>query len=487
LEATDILKTLLLLLVLCTIPGVANGDRVAAGAMSGPARSSTLRAQDVAQPDGWDDQLALRQPEDLNPAPDILEFNLEARVANVTIAPGVTVAAWTYNGMLPGPYIHAKVGERVIVHFKNSLLEETTIHWHGVRVPNDMDGAPGMTQQPIAPGAEFRYEFVLRDAGTFWYHPHESSSDQLGRGLYGAIVVDDPNDPKAFGDDLVLMLSDMSVDEDGKLLPKDNGGAFGDLFGREGNVLLVNGKVRPRLKVRAGKPQRWRVIDAARARYYSFVLPGALFTRIGGDGGLAARSERVSRLVIVPGERADIVYTPGLAPGTVVPLRWRSVDRGYGTALNRQPETIMEIETVADPPVTPEAIPEHLRDIPAIDVTGAVEHTLDLTIKREGSLVEMGINGVPSWKAEPLHARIGETQVWTVTNTSPFDHPFHLHGYFFRVIGERVPEWKDTVNVPVNSSVRIAIQFDERPGMWMYHCHILDHADAGMMGHVHVE
>jgi FtsP/CotA-like multicopper oxidase with cupredoxin domain len=302
---------------LCTVPGAANFNRVAADARSAalPAPSSALRAQDVEQPDGWDEQLALRQPEDLNPAPDVLEFNLEARVANVTIAPGVTVAAWTYNGMLPGPYIHAKVGDRVIVHFKNSLPEETTIHWHGVRVPNDMDGAPGMTQQPIAPGAEFRYEFVLRDAGTFWYHPHESSSDQLGRGLYGAIVVDDPDDPKAFGDDLVLMLSDMSVDEDSKLLPKDNGGAFGDLFGREGNVLLVNGKVRPQLKARAGKPQRWRVIDAARARYYSFVLPGASFTRIGGDGGLAARSERVSRLVIVPGERADIVYTPGLARG----------------------------------------------------------------------------------------------------------------------------------------------------------------------------
>src|SRR5690606_15197186 len=133
----------------------------------------------------------------------------------------------------------------VIVHFRNSLPEPTTIHWHGVRVPNDMDGAPGMTQDPIAPGAEFRYEFVLRDAGTFWYHPHQSSSDQVGRGLYGPIVVVDPEEPDVFGDELVLMLSDVSLDADGQLLPKDNGGSFGDLFGREGNVLLVNGKVLP--------------------------------------------------------------------------------------------------------------------------------------------------------------------------------------------------------------------------------------------------
>jgi FtsP/CotA-like multicopper oxidase with cupredoxin domain len=134
------------------------------------------------------------------------------------------------------------------------------------------------------------------------------------------------------------------------------------------------------------------------------------------------------------------------------------------------------------------AIPARLREIPAADLTDAVLHALDLTITSEGSVVEMGINGVPSWKAAPLRARIGETHVWTITNNSSFDHPFHLHGYFFRVLDdERVPEWKDTVNVPVKSSIRIAIDFDERPGMWMYHCHILDHAEVGMMGHLHVE
>ena len=100
----------------------------------------------------------------------------------------------------------------------------------------------------------------------------------------------------------------------------------------------------------------------------------------------------------------------------------------------------------------------------------------------------MGINGIPAWNATPLHARIGETHVWTLTNNSPFDHPFHLHGYSFRCsTTRRVPEWKDTVNVPVKSTVRIAVRFDERPGMWMFHCHILDHAEVGMMGHLHVQ
>ena len=445
-----------------------------------------LTAMEVPQPDGWDDDLTLPTPEDLNPAPNILEFNLEARLAEIEIRPGVTTRLWTYNGMLPGPHIRAKVGDTLIVHFKNSLPEETTIHWHGLRVPNNMDGAPGMTQAPVPSGGEFRYEFVVRDAGTYWYHPHVNSAAQVGWGLYGPIVVEDPGDPPAFGDDLVLMLSDMSLDDTAQLMPKDNGGAFGDLFGREGGVLLVNGKVRPRLKVRAGKQQRWRIINAARARYYSFLLRG--FTRLGGDNGLAARSEKLTRVFVVPGERIDGVFTPSFEPGTVFPLRWRPVNRGYGTAFNRQPEDLMEIETVVAPPVTPSVIPEHLREIAPIDISGAVPHRLDLTIEQEQSTVEMGINGIPAWKAEPLHARIGETHVWTVTNNTPFDHPFHLHGYFFQVLDEgRVPEWKDTVNVPVDSSIRLAIRFDERPGMWMYHCHILDHAEVGMMGHLHVE
>jgi FtsP/CotA-like multicopper oxidase with cupredoxin domain len=473
-----------LIAALCVLLGTLAPGPVGVAAQDPPHAA----AADVPQPDGWDADLTLPQPADLNPAPDVLEFNLEAKIAEVEVMPGVKTPVWTYNGMLPGPYIRAKVGDTVIVHFTNSLPEDTTIHWHGLRVPNNMDGAPGMTQDPIKPGGTFRYEFVVRDAGTYWYHPHSNSAAQVGWGLYGPIVVTDPDDTAAFGDDLVLMLSDMSLDDQGQPVAKDNGGSFGDLFGREGNVLLVNGRVKPRLKVRAGKPQRWRVINAARARYYRLSLPNSPFVRIGGDNGLAATSERQNRLLIVPGERLDLVHTPSSPPGSIVPLRWAPVNRGYGTSFGRTAETMLEIETINEPPVTPAPVPVRLREIPPVDLAGAVEHALDLTIRSEGTVVEMGINGVPSWKASPLHARIGQTHVWTITNNTSFDHPFHLHGYFFRVLDdERVPEWKDTVNVPVKSSIRIAVQFDERPGMWMFHCHILDHAEVGMMGHLHVE
>lgn len=465
-------------LVLCLVAGC----EPVAEAPSAPL----LAARDVSQPVGWADELAMPAAPDLAADPSTLEIELTASLAEIEILPGTKTQAWTYNGTVPGPLLRAKVGDRLIVHFKNALPEPTTIHWHGLRVPNDMDGAPGVTQQPIASGAEFRYEFTLNDAGTYWYHPHIDSSAQVGRGLYGALVVEDPADPKAFGDELVLLLSDMGLDEQGELLPADTGGNFGDLFGREGAVLLVNGKVRPTLKVRNGKQQRWRIINATRARYYNVRLRNHRFLRLGGDNGLAARSEDVYNLIVTPGERADAVFTPADAPGSRNVLRWVPTERGYGSTFNRSTEEMLLIETVADAPVTPEPIPTELRTIEPLDVTNATHRRLDLTISIT-STVEMGINGVPYWKTKPLEAALGETEVWRIVNDTDFSHPFHLHGYFFQVLDPaRVSEWKDTVNVPTKSELTIAVRFDDRPGAWMYHCHILDHAEAGLMSTVDV-
>ena len=440
-----------------------------------------LHASEVSQPDGWDADVAMPLAEDLNPDPNVLEVNLEARVAERELVTGFKTPVWTYNGMMPGPMLKARVGDRVIVHFKNSLPEATTIHWHGLRIPNNMDGTPGITQDLIPPGGEFRYEFTLPDAGTFWYHPHNNSAEQVGRGLYGALIVEDPNDAAVFGDDLVLLLSDMSLDERGQPLPPNSGGGFGDLFGREGSVLLVNGKVRPTLKVRTGKQQRWRIINAARARYYDLRLRNHRFVRLGGDAGLAARSQDVYNLIVTPGERQDAVFTPANEPGSHNVLNWVPTERGYGTVFNRSSEPLLYIDTVADEPVTPEPIPSELRTIEPLDLSNAFQTTLELTIAI-GARTEMGINGIPYWKSTPLQGLVGQTQIWRLLNNTDFAHPFHLHGYFFQVLDDkRVPEWKDTVNVPAKSEVSIAVRFDERPGVWMLHCHILDHAEVGMM------
>jgi len=442
----------------------------------------------VEQPEGWADDLALATPVDLNPDPDILEIELDARVAGVEFLPGLTTPAWTYGGTVPGPLIRAKLGDRIIIRFTNTLPEATSIHWHGMRVPNGMDGVPGVTQDPVGSGEAFRYEFVARDAGTFWYHPHINSSAQVGWGMYGPIVIEDPEDPAGFGDDLVLMLSDISLDDIGEFLPADNGGEFGDLFGREGSVLLVNGRVLPTLKARVGKPQRWRIINAARARYYNIRMPGHRLSRLGGDNGLAARSEEIYNTVIVPGERADLVFTPQGEPGSEDLLQWVPVDRGFSSTFNRGREPMLAIELADLPPVEPAPIPLELRSIEPIDLDGAIEHSLDMTIETDyQNKVVMGINGIPYWNVVPIEARVGETHVWHLKNATSFAHPFHLHGYFFQVLDEsRIPEWKDTVDLPAESELSIAVRFDERAGTWMYHCHILDHAESGMMGQVRV-
>ncbi len=223
---TRFIAPLVASLVILALALSACGDRGSSAPQGSAVMAALEHASAVSQPPGWDEDLKIAPAQDLNPDPHVLEVNLEAKPVELEILPGKKTTVWTYNGQLPGPLLRAQVGDRVIVHFKNSLPVATTIHWHGLRVSNEMDGAPGVTQPPIEPGAEFRYEFVLKDAGTYWYHPHVDSAVEVGRGLYGPIVVEDPNDPNAFGDDLVLVLSDMSLDEDGQPLPDDNGGAI---------------------------------------------------------------------------------------------------------------------------------------------------------------------------------------------------------------------------------------------------------------------
>jgi FtsP/CotA-like multicopper oxidase with cupredoxin domain len=196
----------------------------------------------------------LSEAVDLNDDPHIVEITLEARVDTVTIAPGVDIDAWTYNGTIPGPLIRARVGDRVIVHYTNNLPRPSTVHWHGIRVPIEMDGVPGYSQPPVEVGGSFTYDFIVPDAGTFWCHPHVMSAAQVGFGLYGAFVVDDPEEDLGIADELVIVLSDIDADENGTLRSPDTGGSLGMVFGREGNWVLVNGRHQPSLTARSGAP-----------------------------------------------------------------------------------------------------------------------------------------------------------------------------------------------------------------------------------------
>jgi len=412
--------------------------------------------------------------------------------AAVEVRPGTKTRLWTYAGGVPGPLIRAHVGDRLIVDFTNRLPEETTIHWHGVRLPVAMDGVPQVSQRPVPPGGQFQYSFVLPDAGLFWYHPHVRSAAQVGDGLYGAILVEDPAEPKELGDELVMVLSDMSLGDDGQLLPSDLGGDFGTLFGREGEPVLINGRIAPTLLARPGRRQRWRIVNAARSRYFQLVLPGHHFLRIGGDGGFFETPTQSERLVLIPGERADVLVTPTGEPGSNLVMRWVPYDRGYGSTFMRPDVDVMTMRLVERGATQREPVPARLRAIPPLDPRGARVQEIRLVSQTINGNLTMGvtINGKPASATNMVPAKIGETQVWNVTNEVDFAHPFHIHGFFFQVLsratlaGDVSPgplEWKDTSDVPAKGKTSLVVRFDDRPGTWMFHCHILDHAEAGMM------
>jgi FtsP/CotA-like multicopper oxidase with cupredoxin domain len=442
----------------------------------------------AAQRDDGAHEFSLPTVPDLNPDPRILEINLTAEVAQVEVSPGRRVEAWTYNGAIPGPLIRMSVGDRLVVHFTNKLPSPTTVHWHGLRVPIQMDGVPGASQPPVETGGTFTYDFVVSDAGLYWYHPHVMSAAQVGFGLYGAFLVDDPSEAFAVAEERVLVLSDIEISERGTLEDPQTGGSTGMAFGREGNTLLVNGRNHPRVTMRSGVTQRWRVVNAAKSRFFD-LDPGVglTFTKIGDDGGLQEYSEELDSLVLAPGERADVFYTPTAKPGTTYGVLARLFNRGFGSVEARLSEDLFDIVMADTPAVRPIPHPRTTRAIEAISQAGAtqvgIEFGIEQTIDKNFYYT---INGEPLDRIPPLKAIVGETQVWTVTNTTPWSHPLHLHGFFFQVLDKdgkprRPLRWKDTVSVPFKDSMKVVVRFEDRPGSWMYHCHILDHAEGGLM------
>lgn len=442
------------------------------------------------QPEGWDSQIRLREAIDRNPDPAIVEIDLEASVASVEIAPGRKVQAWAYNASLPGPLIRARVGDRLIVHFKNALPQPTTVHWHGLRVPMAMDGVPGASQPPVQPGVSFTYDFIVPDAGLYWYHPHVMSAAQVGFGLYGALLVDDPAEHVGVNDQLVLVLSDIDANESGVLRDPEDTGKYRFAFGLEGDEVLVNGRTLPRLLARPGAAQRWRIVNAAKARYFELELPapsdgGAPFVVLGGDGGLNEYAVKRETVVVAPGERLDVIVTPDGTPGSDVMVRSLPFGRGYGS----QYVQIKELFTIGFVGTSAPSVPlaSGRREIEALSRTGATDVHLDLSlVQLDAEQIEYRINGAPMATVKPIRAVLGETQIWTISNQTSWSHPFHLHGFFFQRLDERGEPvrplaWKDTIDIPFNETVRIVVRFDDRPGSWMVHCHILDHAEGGLM------
>jgi FtsP/CotA-like multicopper oxidase with cupredoxin domain len=416
------------------------------------------------------------------PAPGgrVIAVALEAREATWEFIKGTTTRVWAYDGWVPGPVLEGRVGDVLEVRLTNALPEPTTIHWHGLRLAPPMDGTDSV-QRPVAPGESCTYRFLLRDAGTFWYHPHMNETVQLERGLYGALVVRGPDEP-VLDAERVLVLDDVKLDRDGQIARP--GGLVERHDGRQGGTLLVNGDAQPGLVMAAGQVERWRIVNAASARYVRLSIGGRPFTLLGTDGGLLGAPVQVTEVLLTPADRVDVAVGP-FAEGETIHVESLPYDR---RAIARPKRALFATVRVGAAAPSRAMIPTTLRRIEPL-VDGRVEPSREIHLGVRPSLrkgLRFVVNGETHHRDEPV--KMGELQVWDVVNDTLMDHPFHLHGYFFQVVSVNGDSpaflsWEDTVNVPPRSRVRIAWMPDDRPGEWMYHCHILEHHESGMMGH----
>ncbi len=420
-----------------------------------------------------------------NMQPTTRYFELTASEFNWKISDQKTITAWGFNNTVPGPVIKGNKGDTLVIKVKNQLPEPTIIHWHGIRLPADMDGT-GEVQAPIQPGEEFEYRFEVPDAGTFWYHSHHNETVQMERGMYGALIVEEES-MLVTDVDRVLMIDDMKLTRSNAF--KTNGfiGRWMERHdGREGSTLLINGKENLRIKMQAGQIERWRFINASSARYFRLFLGGHTFRIIGTDGGLVETPVEVTEAMIVPGERLEILAGP-FTNGETFGIESLPYNR---MTFVRSKQSRFATVTVGTTHPTRAVIPSTLRAIESLANQHAVVNR-QVTFAVSPSLkhgIDFTVNGDVHTMDSVVHT--GELQVWEVSNTSLMDHPFHLHGFFFQVLEEngnapQYKSWKDTYNLKPRSKIKIA-WMPERTGKWMYHCHILEHHEAGMMGHFEI-
>jgi FtsP/CotA-like multicopper oxidase with cupredoxin domain len=425
----------------------------------------------------------------ISSVPGTVEVNLAAAPRRLALLPGHPTNAYAYNGSVPGPTLEVHEGDHVIIHFHNNLPEPTTIHWHGLHIPADMDGSP---LRPVGTGKEYDYIFTIPrgSAGTYWYHPHPDvrTGYQMAMGLFGAIIVRDRHDPlPASLPEKLLILSDNRFKPDGSPEISDPNSAQGEIDqenGREGNVLFVNGQVAPVIRIRSGETQRWRIVNVSAARIYRLAIPGQTLLHVGDDGGLFERGREVTSILLANSERVELLIRGSRPPQTLTSLQTLPYDR-YDP--HTRPENwdvahdLLSLRYTDDAPVSPTALPSIMRNVVALDTTHVRRRPIIV-------LSQGLINGkTMDMDRVDVRSQLGATEIWQIENVVTMDHPFHLHGFQFQILDrDGVPEpyrsWKDVVNVRKHQVVRVIVRFDDFPGKWMFHCHILDHEDHGMMG-----
>jgi FtsP/CotA-like multicopper oxidase with cupredoxin domain len=420
-------------------------------------------------------------------------FRLELRAGSTEFLPGTRTATWGANGAYLGPTLRVRRGDRVAVDVRNRLPETTTLHWHGMHLPAEMDGGP---HQPIGRDDVWQpYWTVDQPAATLWYHPHlhRATAAHVYRGVAGLLLVDDPATddlplPKSYGvDDVPLIVQDKKIHDDGALDESDL--TFGGLTvtGLLGDKILVNGTYDPRFEVTT-ELVRLRLLNAANARVFQLgFADDREFALIAVDSGLLPAPEQMNRLLLSPGERAEIVVR--FAAADEVVLKSFPAPLGANVAYARLAGGHDEHDLIKF------AAPGALRPAPALPPVLA-PHAASPQPAGTPFRLEMGdftFNG-RTMEMERLDRVVGAGTVerWDIVNGQSIPHNFHVHGASFHVLdvdGAGPPTQlrgaKDTVYVPPGSSVGLAVSFlphsdARRP--YMFHCHLLAHEDSGMMG-----
>ena len=474
----------------------------------------------------------MAQPRRVIDARDGDTLRLVAGLVRRTIA-GRVVVMYGFNGQYPGPLIRATRGATLVVRFENRLDQPSSVHWHGVRLDNQFDGVPDVTQAPVPPGGSFDYRVHFRDAGIYWYHPHVREDIQQDLGLYGNILVAAPGAawlPRVDREE-VLALDDIILDDQG-LLPYGADAPTHALLGRWGNVFLVNGEPRHALTVRRGDVVRFYLTNVSNARVYNVAFGGALMKVVASDGGKFERESWAASVVIAPAERYVVDVLFDRAGEIAFTNRVQALDHMYGVYSS-------EVDTLGTVHVTARADPNGGRAGFARlrvnrDVTAelasyrrlaarAPDHTLVLALETNDlpSPVSMMLNSlnVPmdwndgmamaNWVTTgrevhwilrdaatgrenmDIHWRFKRGSVVKLrifndpTSVHAMDHPIHLHGQRFLILSRNgVPNenlvWKDTGLVPAGETVDLLVDM-ANPGTWLLHCHVAEHMGAGMM------
>ena len=444
-------------------------------------------------------------PPELRSSNGVLDVALTASSSMIPWGTGKRYAL-TYNGSVPGPTLRLHPGETLNVTLTNELDVPTNLHTHGLHV--SPEGNSDNVYLMIDPGQSFSYKYQIpanHPSGTFWYHPHHHGNvaPQVFGGMAGALIIEDAIDETealTATTERVLILADPRIGSTAKVLDATTADKRA---GREGDVIVVNGQLQPTLSAQAGSVERWRIVNASASRYYRLSVDSPEMFLIGTDQGRLSTPLRVTDVTLTPGQRAEILV-PISGQGAVT-LSTTEVERGKNMAMGGSmgqmgggrtgqsigPTTPLLSAAVVGSSALPATLPAQLRTSMPIASKPSTTRNIRFGAMGMGN-GEFVIDG-KAFSEDRITANptLDTTEDWVITNNSMMDHPFHIHVNPFQVIarsggGPLDPGWRDTVNIPMGESVTIRMPFDDYRGKTVFHCHILDHEDLGMMANLQI-